>query len=85
MGDGRESVIPCRNFNTPVKDLVCKELLTSTFTQASHEGYEHLASSDKKTLFTEAAASAKRNLLSVEVMHALLLLPWTGNLSEGYG
>ena len=37
MGDGRESLIPCANFNTPVKDLVYKDLMASTFTQADHD------------------------------------------------
>ena len=41
MGDGREFLIPDPNFNRPVKDLVYKDLLTSTFeymfTQASHD------------------------------------------------
>ena len=46
LDDERESVIPFRNFNTPAKDLVYKDLLTSTFTQASHEGYDHLSCSD---------------------------------------
>ena len=37
MGDGRESLVPDPNFNRPVKDLVYKDLLTSTFTQVSHD------------------------------------------------
>ena len=36
MGDARESPLPVPNFNTPVKDLTCKDLLTSIFTQSSH-------------------------------------------------
>jgi hypothetical protein len=103
-----EALTPGPNFNRPVKDLVYKDLLTSTFTQASHDRgiktwrasasypqcvfcgnkfrYESLPTSrgphrnrflevqaeirarmasDKKTLLTEANASAKRNLISV--------------------
>jgi hypothetical protein len=37
MGNGRESLIPAQNYNTPVKDLEYKDLLTNTFTQASHD------------------------------------------------
>ena len=37
MGDGRESLVLDPNFNRPVEDLVYKDLLTSTFTQASHD------------------------------------------------
>ena len=37
MGDGRESLIPAPNYNTPVKDLTYKDLLTNTFTQTSHD------------------------------------------------
>jgi hypothetical protein len=33
----RESFLPSPNCNTPVKDLTYKDLLTSTFTLASHE------------------------------------------------
>jgi hypothetical protein len=33
----RESLLPGPNCNTPVKDLTYKDLLTSTFTLASHE------------------------------------------------
>ena len=32
-----EALAPGPNFNRPVKDLVYKDLLTSTFTQASHD------------------------------------------------
>ena len=32
-----ETIVPGPNFNRPVKDLVYKDLLTSTFTQASHD------------------------------------------------
>ena len=32
-----EVLAPGPNFNRPVKDLVCKDLLTSTFTQDSHD------------------------------------------------
>ena len=32
-----ESLAPGPNFNRPVKDLVYKDLLTNTFTQASHD------------------------------------------------
>ena len=32
-----EALSPVPNFNRPVKDLVYKDLLTSTFTQASHD------------------------------------------------
>ncbi len=32
-----EALTPGPNFNRPVKDLVYKDLLTSTFTQASHD------------------------------------------------
>ncbi len=32
-----ETIVPGPNFNRPVKDLVYKDLLTSTFTQVSHE------------------------------------------------
>jgi hypothetical protein len=35
--DARESLFPVTNYDTPVKDLVYKDLLTSTFTLASHE------------------------------------------------
>ena len=31
-----EALAPGPNFNRPVKDLVYKDLLTSTFTQVSH-------------------------------------------------
>jgi hypothetical protein len=35
---GMEEVhTPDQNFNRPVKDLVYKDLLTSTFTQSSHD------------------------------------------------
>ena len=37
MWDGIEPLITCPNFNTPVKDLVYKDLLASTFTQADHD------------------------------------------------
>ncbi len=38
----RESLLPAPNYNTPVKDLAYKDLLTSTFTLASHErGIKH--------------------------------------------
>ena len=37
MWDARESLLPAPNYNTPVKDLTYKDLLTSTFTLASHE------------------------------------------------
>ena len=37
MGDATESLLPAPNYNTPVKDLEYKDLLTSTFTQPSHE------------------------------------------------
>jgi hypothetical protein len=36
-GDSRETHLPSPNYNTPVKDLSYKDLLTSTFTLASHE------------------------------------------------
>jgi hypothetical protein len=36
-GDGRESLMTAPNYNTPVKDLVYKDLLTRTFTLASHD------------------------------------------------
>jgi hypothetical protein len=36
MGDVRESLLPIPNYNTPVKDLTYKDLLTSTFTLVSH-------------------------------------------------
>jgi hypothetical protein len=32
-----EALAPGPNFNRPVKDLVHKDLLTSTFTQSSHD------------------------------------------------
>jgi hypothetical protein len=32
MGDGRKSLMPVPNYNTPVKDLTYKDLLTSIFT-----------------------------------------------------
>jgi hypothetical protein len=32
-----EALAPGPNFNRPVKDLVYKDLLTNTFTQASHD------------------------------------------------
>ena len=43
-GYGREcqGVIPCRNLNTPDKDLVYKYLLTNTFTQTGHKMREDL-------------------------------------------
>jgi hypothetical protein len=34
---GRESFLPDANYNTPVKDLAYEDLLTNTFTLASHE------------------------------------------------
>ena len=37
MGDATESLLPAPNYNTPVKDLEYKDLLTSTFTLPSHE------------------------------------------------
>ena len=37
MGDGTESFLYVPKYNTPVKDLSYKDLLTSTFTQVSHE------------------------------------------------
>ena len=37
MGDATESLFPAPNYNTPVKDLEYKDLLTNTFTQASHD------------------------------------------------
>jgi hypothetical protein len=37
MGDVRESLLPSPNYDTPVKDLAYKDLLTSTFTLVSHE------------------------------------------------
>jgi hypothetical protein len=37
MGDARDSLLPVPNYNTPVKDLAYKDLLTNTFTLASHE------------------------------------------------
>ena len=37
MGDARETSSPAPNYNTPVKDLAYKDLLTSTFTLASHD------------------------------------------------
>ena len=37
MGDGRESLMPAPNYYTSVQDLAYKDLLTSTFTQASHD------------------------------------------------
>jgi hypothetical protein len=37
MGDTRESLFPVQNYNTPVKDLTYKDLLTSTFTVVSHD------------------------------------------------
>ena len=37
MGDVRETPSPAPNYNTPVKDLSYKDLLTSTFTLVSHE------------------------------------------------
>ncbi len=37
MWDARESLFPAPNYNTPVKDLTYKDLLTSTFTLTSHE------------------------------------------------
>ncbi len=37
MGDVREYPLPVPNYNTPVKDLTYEDLLTSTFTQASHD------------------------------------------------
>jgi hypothetical protein len=32
MGDATESLLPAPSYNTPVKDLEYKDLLTSTFT-----------------------------------------------------
>jgi hypothetical protein len=37
MGDTRETPSPDPYYNTPVKDVAYKDLLTSTFTLASHE------------------------------------------------
>jgi len=37
MGDGRESLMPAPNYNSPVKELAYKDLLTSIFTHASHD------------------------------------------------
>jgi hypothetical protein len=37
MGDTRETPSLAPNYNTPVKDLTHKDLLTSTFTLTSHE------------------------------------------------
>jgi hypothetical protein len=37
MGDGRESLMPDPNYNSPVKDLVYKDLLTIIFTHTSHQ------------------------------------------------
>ena len=37
MGDGRESLMPAPNYNSPVKELAYKDLLTSIFTHASHQ------------------------------------------------
>jgi hypothetical protein len=37
MGDARDSLLPAPNYNRPVKNLVYKDLLTITFTLASHE------------------------------------------------
>jgi hypothetical protein len=36
MGDARETLLSVPNYNTPVKDLAYKDLLTSTFTLVSH-------------------------------------------------
>ena len=41
MGDATESLLPAPNYNTPVKDLEYKDLLTSTFTvQTSSKSWE---------------------------------------------
>ena len=37
MGDPGESLLTVPNYNTPVKDLTYKDLLTRTFTLVSHE------------------------------------------------
>ncbi len=37
MWDVRESLLTDPNYNTPVKDLMYKDLLTRTFTLASHD------------------------------------------------
>ena len=37
MGDVSETPSPAPNYNTPVTDLAYKDLLTSTFTLASHQ------------------------------------------------
>ena len=37
MGVARESLLSAPNYNTPVKDLTYKDLLTNTFTVTSHE------------------------------------------------
>jgi hypothetical protein len=34
MGDTRESLFPVTNYNTPVRDLTCKDLLMITFTRS---------------------------------------------------
>jgi hypothetical protein len=42
MGNGRESLMTVTNYNTPVKDLTYKDLLTITFTQTSPDRVSHL-------------------------------------------
>ncbi len=36
MGDGRESLLPVPNYNTPDNDMVYKDLLPNIFTITSH-------------------------------------------------
>jgi hypothetical protein len=43
MEDAREYLLPAPNYNTPVKDLVYKDLLTSTFNLLARKGLSHRA------------------------------------------
>ena len=50
MGDAKEFLLPAPNYNTPVKDLAYKDLLTSTFTLADGAPVAHRCAVD--LLFT---------------------------------
>ena len=63
-----EALAPGPNFNRPVKDLVYKDLLTSTFTQASHDRGIKTWQSVRKGLLKCAKNHYQRRVVLIETV-----------------
>ena len=71
MGDGRESLMSDTNYNTPVKDLTYKDLLTSTSPKPVTTGVSKLGVSRLLTLSVFIVAK------SIDMKGSMLIVTWT--------